>query len=48
MIDGIIYNIEELHGDVEEIICRDREYFLERRIELIELLEELIRRIEDE
>lgn len=47
-IDDIIYELERLNGDIEETIDKDREYFLERREELIEVLESLIERIRDE
>lgn len=48
MIDNIIYKLERLDGDVEEAVDRDKEYFLERKEELIEVLESLIERIRDE
>lgn len=48
MIDKMIYKLERLDGDVEDAIDHDREYFLERRGELVEKLEQLIERIEDE
>ena len=48
MIDNIIYRLEELYEDIEEAIRIDREYFLERKEELIECLNQLIERIEDE
>ena len=48
MIDNIIYKLEEVNEDIEEAVRLDREYFLERKEELIEELNQLIKRIEDE
>ncbi len=48
MIDKIIYKLEELYEDIEEAVRIDREYFLERKEELIEELKQLQIRIEDE
>ena len=48
MIDDIIYTLEGLLGDVYELVNEDREYFLERREELLEhitLLENTIKEI---
>ena len=47
-IASVIYSLERVHEDIEEAIGRDRSYFLERRGELIELLDQLKERVEDE
>ena len=36
MIDNIIYKIENMHDDIDEAIREDRDYFLERKEELLE------------
>jgi len=48
MMDKIVYTIEELHEMIEFSVMSDREYFLERRGEIIVELETLIERVRDE
>lgn len=48
MIDDIFYRVEDLFEDIEESIAEDRQYFLGRKGELVDILQRLIERIEDE
>ena len=48
-MDDLMYFIENLREIVvEDVIRIDREYFLERRGELVKMLEDFIKEIEDE
>ena len=47
-MDGVVYTLEDLRETVEDVIILDRGYFLERKGELIQMLEDFIERLEDE
>lgn len=46
--DKFLYKLEGLNYEVDELVNQDREYFLEKRGEILEQVSQLIERIEDE
>lgn len=47
-LENLFYQIEKLTYYIDEVVEDDREYFLERKDELVELLEQLKERIDSE
>lgn len=46
-MDNIIYKLEDIHGDIEQAIFEDREYFLDRKDEALIILDQLKELLED-